>query len=451
MTGEAAPVAVIGAGFSGTLVALQLARHLPPHRPILLCERSGAFGPGLAYTSGHPDHLLNVRAANMSPFPEAPSHFQDWLDRQPAGEAGQRHLAAPGSFASRALYGRYLGELLEAEVAACPGRLQRIHAQVTCLRPAEGGFALDFADGSTRFATACVLAIGNLPAAGTCTPLVRYDPWATTTTTGLRPDIPVLIIGTGLTMIDLAVEIFARGVPGPVVALSRHGLLPHAHAPAPACPPIAFSDTERRSALALLTRLRAEVAAQDGNWRGVVDAIRPMTQTLWQDMPLPERTRFLRHLRTFWDIHRHRMAPSVAAMVESMRQSGFLQVLRGRVLDIAEDGELAEVSWQPRRAATSRSLIVQRVIVATGVEKAVRTSDRLLRGLLDLGVARLDVLGMGLDVTAELRLLNARGRPVDGLWALGPIVRGVFWECTAVPDIRAQAVQVARAVAETLE
>jgi uncharacterized NAD(P)/FAD-binding protein YdhS len=280
--------------------------------------------------------------------------------------------------------------------------------------------------------------------------MVRQNPWADGSTAGLRPGLPVLIVGAGLTMVDLAVEIFARGVPGPVIALSRRGLLPHRHAPAPPWPALSLAAAERGSVGALLRRLRgavAEAGAQDGDWRGVVDSLRPLTQGLWRGLPPAERARFLRHLRTFWDIHRHRMAPPVADMVDAMRQSGFLQVLRGRVVGIEEHADCAEVTWQPPGAAAARTLTVQRVIMAVGSADAARTEEPLVRALLAAGMARLDELGLGLEVTDGLQVVDAEGQVTPGLWALGPIVRGVFWECTAVPDIRGQAERVARAVA----
>jgi uncharacterized NAD(P)/FAD-binding protein YdhS len=447
-----APVAVVGAGCSGTLVAVHLARLLPPERGVLLCERAPAFGQGLAYAAGHPDHLLNVRAGNMSAFADRPAHFDAWLEAVPSQEPGQVHITEVGIFASRRLYGRYLAELLAEAVTGgvVAGRLQQMRGRATALRRTPDGFDLAFADGSLRRVSACVLAIGNLAASRGDTAMVRQNPWSEGSTAGLRPDLPVLIVGTGLTMVDLAVEIFARGVPGPVIALSRRGLLPHRHAPSSPWPTLSFSTAERSSLRALVRRVRdaaAEAEVRGGDWRGVVDSLRPLTQDLWRGLPQAERARFLRHMRSFWDIHRHRMAPPVADMVDAMRQSGFLQTLRGRVLGIDEHADCAEVTWQPHGAAPPRRLTVQRVIMAVGSADASRTEEPLVRSLLGDGMARLDPLGLGLEVTDALQVVDAEGAVAPGLWALGPIVRGVFWECTAVPDIRGQAERVARAVA----
>jgi uncharacterized NAD(P)/FAD-binding protein YdhS len=438
------PVVVVGSGFSGTMVALHLATRLPQDQPILLCERARlACGP--AYATPNACHLLNVRAANMSAFPRQPEHFQDWLTTACNCPEEVEHTDA-GLFASRGLYGRYLFSLLQSAISGAPARVRLLQADVMDIVPEGGGYRLLTADGASHAAAAVVLAIGNLPAVGAETALHRTNPWAPGVTADLRPDLPVLIVGTGLTMVDLALELRNSGFRGPVIALSRRGLLPHRHAATRKWPTPGFSAAERASLPLLLARVRQEVrdaAAVGVDWRSVVDSLRPITATLWRGLAIAEQRRFLRHLRPFWDIHRHRLSAPVARRLDTMLRDGELTVRRGRILDIRCGEGGAEVCYRPRGAVTPERLTVQRVINATGLQSAENADSPLLRALSGRRLIRFDPLAMGLDVTDALQVMDGDGRPHTNFWALGPIVRGVFWECVAVPDIRAQAETVA--------
>jgi uncharacterized NAD(P)/FAD-binding protein YdhS len=316
-------------------------------------------------------------------------------------------------------------------------------------RDPAGGYVLHFAGGATQAAAQVVLAVGNLPSADRATRVYRPNAWAAETLSDLSGALPVLIVGTGLTTIDLVVALHAAGFPGPVIALSRRGLLPREHAPSVAWPRPSFSPAERASLLTLLRRVRREVAVAASvgvDWRSVIDAMRPDTADLWRGLTERDRARFLRHLRPFWDVHRHRLAPPSAALLAKLRREGYLRVLRGRVLGFTEADGVAEVRARTREGG-EQTLRVQRIISATGVESASRCGDRLVTSLLARGLARLDPNGLGLAVTEALQVVDADGRAAPDLWALGPIVRGVFWECTAVPDIRVQAQKLAARVA----
>ena len=451
--GRCLPVAVIGAGFSGTMVALHLVERLPPDRPVLLCER-GEFACGPAYATGNAGHLLNVRAANMSAFPDRPAHFQTWLDTV-RWECPEQILETnAGLFASRGLYRRYLCSLLDRAVVGAPGRLQKLHAEIVDLERDGAGWLLHAADGTRHRAAAVVIAIGNLPPVATEQRLHRTNPWAPGVTRGLRPGLPVLILGTGLTMVDLLLELRATGFPGPVIALSRRGLLPHWHTATRPWPTPELSEAERRSLSLLLARVRWEVQraeAQGVEWHSVIDSLRPVTAEIWRSLGPDDRNRFLRHLRPYWDIHRHRLAPPVADEVGRMLTSAYLQVRKGRVLHMEFGAEEVEVTIRPRGAASTETLVVQRVISATGLQSAAEADSRLVRALRTRGIARLEPWSFGLDVTETLAVRDVAGRIVPGLWALGPIVRGIFWECIAVPDIRVQAARVAGQVSAAFQ
>ncbi|GEP11942.1 FAD/NAD(P)-binding protein [Methylobacterium gnaphalii] len=450
---SALPIAVIGAGFSGTMAAIRLLDSLPHDRPVLLCERSASFGRGLAYGTGDMGHFLNLRASNMSAFPDRPRHFEQWLARNaldlPPEMASGIRVTPAGTFASRALYGRYLSEILtETVTGSGPPRLQLVNDAVTDLAPGPGSFSLRTEGGLRLPVAGAVLAMGNLAGTGEPHSSHRADLWSPETIGRLQPELPVLIVGTGLTMIDAVVSLRRRGFAGPVVALSRRGLLPSPHTPTEALPMPNLSAADLRSLSALTRRIRAATRASGEDWRSVIDSLRPITDYIWRSLTVAERGRFLRHLRPFWDVHRHRSAPPAAAAIAEDIAAGTLSVRAGRILSIKDEPSRAVVTLRPRGASEPERLTVQCILDATGIGRVSETSDPLLRRLIDRGLVRPGPFGLGLDVDTDFR---ARGQSLGGpLWTIGPLMRGALWECIAVPDIRNQAADLAAGIAAEL-
>ena len=432
-------VAIVGAGFTGSLLAANLLRHDGPRATLI--ERRLDAGTGLAYGSAHPSHLLNVRAGNMSAFPDEPDHFIAWLKRRRPDLAG-------GVFVPRTIYGAYLRELLDEALASSRGRLEIVWGDVVDVHP-PGRAGVVLADGRVCDADGAVLAVGNLAphtpagldpgALGSC---YKPDPWAPDATTGLTPGDTVVILGTGLTMVDLALKLEAEGFGGRIVAISRRGLLPRAHGHAPlASPPMRVRPTTCASALT--RQVRDRVAAV--GWRSAVDELRPFTQSMWRAASDAERTRFLRHLRPWWDVHRHRVAPAVADRLESMRASGRLAVIAGKPQRYTRDGSGVAIEWRPRGQIDPKVLTAARIINCTGPQGDLyRSDDPLLRLLTERGLVSPDSCRLGIDVTAQAATIGADGTASDRLFALGPMTRGAFWEIVAVPDIREQAWTLAR-------
>ena len=434
MPGRLTRIAIVGAGFSGSLFAINLVRHDGPDA--LLIERGDAFGRGVAYSTGNADHLLNVRAANMSALPDAPADFADWL-------AARDPRAGPAAFVPRATYGAYLAALLDETAQRAASRLVKRRGDVVAIRPDSYGVTLDFAGGLSERADAAVLATGNLPPHPPpgIDPAVlgrRYvgDPWSSEVARDIADRDTVLLLGTGLTMVDVALTLDAAGFRGRIVAMSRRGLLPRAHG---ASSPGTLAERPPR-ALALLLQAVRRRSSTIG-WHGAVDELRPHTQEIWRRASVADRARFLRHLRPWWDVHRHRLAPEVAARIEAMRAAGRLEIVAGKPVASEADA----VVWRPRGDRATRHLPVARVVNCTGpAGDAARSADPLLRQLLGNGLARPDAFNLGLDVDADSRLVGADGQAQPRLYALGPVTRGAHWEITAVPDIRAQVWHVAR-------
>jgi len=453
------PIAVIGAGFSGTIATLHLLRRLPADQPVLLCERAPDFARGVAYATGDNDHLLNVRAANMSALTDEPLHFQDWLKRNGidgAAKAGV-HDTDSGQFASRGLYGQYLRTILDLAMRETAGhaqlRLMPDHV-VDVVSVEAGVYELVCASGQRLQVAGVVLAVGNLPAEESEDPRICRNAWSEKTWRPLSQDLPVLIVGTGLTAVDIAIALRRRGFTGGIVSLSRGGLMPTRHAPSKPWATPKLTAAEEGSVRLLMSRLRAEIAeaAEQGvDWRAVIDSMRPITTKLWGRLPPAERTRFLRHARRYWDVHRHRMAPPHADMIDAMIAEGTLTIAGGRVRSMVSGKDAIRVTYAPRCGAGAEKVLeVQRVIMASGLEHISRTRDPLMQRLLDRGLVRVDSQGLGIDVTDGLNVLRDDESVAERVWALGPIVRGVFWECVAVPDIRVQAAHVAASVVARL-
>ena len=431
-------MAIIGGGFSGALMAINLLRHEGPHATLI--ERRPRIGAGVAYSTTCPDHLLNVRAANMSALPDEPEHFVRWL--------GARGFGATELFVPRAVYGEYLAELIDEAGSRAHDRLRVVHAGAMAIEPG-APMTITLEDGGRITADAAVLALGNLP------PTVpdnldpsaigaRYapDPWADTLARDLTADHHVLILGTGLTMVDVVLSLDSRGFRGRVTALSRRGLVPLRHGPGSA---VATELKERPApeVSALLRTVRARARAI--GWRAAIDELRPFTQSMWLAASTDQRKRFLRHARPWWDIHRHRLPPAVASRLDELRRQGRLKVIAGHALSFTPSASAVEVVWRSRGSVQTRQLSAQLVVNCTGPQSDLsRTTEPLLVQLAKHGQVAADPMGLGLVIDRQARTIGADSKPNPRLFALGPMTRGTFWEITAVPDIRIQAWNLAR-------
>jgi len=396
------------------------------------------MGKGVAYSTTEAAHLLNVRAEGMSALAGDPGHFA----RRYESEGGN-----PRGFAERRFFATYLGEILSEAVAS--GCIELVEGTAVRASRADAGWSLGFADGSTADADALVIALGNqepeaLPAfEGVGTRFVR-NPWGGDARAAVD-DLAAsggaaLIVGTGLTMVDLALSLNAAGHQGRIVALSRRGLVPRAHAdfdPAP------VDRDDVPTGLRPMFRWLRKRSAQVG-WRAAVDSLRPHSHSLWQSLNHDEQGRFLRHTRPWWDVHRHRIAPEVATTIAQMIAEGRLQVVAGRITAARDTAEGVEVDYVRRGDSRARTDTFAYAFNSTGpLHSITRSKDPLLRSLLDAGLVKPDHLGIGVEVSDDC-VAGTR------LWAMGPLTKGRYWEIIAVPDIREQAAAVADDIAREL-
>lgn len=443
-------IAIIGAGFCGTNLAIQLLRR-PPVLPlqVVLINRSGLMARGVAYGTRTEDHVLNVPAARMGALPGEEDGFLKFAQRHDPRING-------ASFVSRRLYGDYLETLLaDAALRAPTGcRFRAMVGEVERINPQDGGAEILLSNGDHLTASKVVLALGNYaPADPPIAPEQRgfysspryvRDPWRPDALWVVKPEQPVLLVGTGLTMLDIVLDLRARGHRAPILALSRRGLTPPAHRDLDA-PPI-YDELlpqrmlERPRARHYLRSLRAAVTAsiaQGGDWRDVIGALRAVTPQLWQALSVAEQKRFLRHLRPYWEVHRHRCAPELGQRFEAERESGRLQILAGRLLGFDERPDGVTVHFRRRGASAAESAKVGVVVNCTGPDNDTRrVREPLLAGLRQDGLAMPDALGLGLQTDAQYALLDRSGRPSNWLYYVGPFLRARDWEATAVPELR---------------
>jgi uncharacterized NAD(P)/FAD-binding protein YdhS len=270
---------------------------------------------------------------------------------------------------------------------------------------------------------------------------LHLSPWSEPVGGGAARDSTLLILGTGLTMVDAAAALVAHGHRGRIVALSRRGLLPQTHrdvkplkietATAPFCRDLA-------SLCQWVRKLARETEAHGGDWRSVIDGLRPHTQPIWRAMSPVARRRFLRHARPWWDTHRHRMAPEVAGSLQRLIDNKRLEIIAGRIVDIASSDEGARVNLRRRGERANETIEVSRIISCKGVTSDPnKSANPIVASLFNQGHARRDLLGIGIDVDPNCAVLDRNGTP-GNIFAIGPMSQAAFWEITAVPDIRLQ-------------
>lgn len=433
-------VIVIGGGFSGVAAAAAVVRRENAPR-VTLIERS-KFGVGLAYRTRDPAHLLNVRASNMSAYADKPHDFADWLK----GKTG----AEPDAFASRKRYGAYTQSVLKrAERRALFSGLKRVRGEAVACRAGSGWWHVTLDSGKEIEANGVVLALGNqptaMPAVFTNAGVPVIDAWDQKALDKIsRGD--VLLLGAGLTMIDVALTLSARTKTQTIYALSRRGQAPRMHLDSPKPPPatpIALPPNLSDALHAFRAEVRA-MAERGEPWQLAVDRMRSATPAMWRALPLEKQRRFLRHLRVWWDVHRHRAAPEIAERAEALRREGKLRVLAGEVAAVEKKGRSIELYHRQRGSMARHRLEVAAIVNCTGANLDLTcSSDPLIQQMLTEGLARAHPTGLGLDLDADARVLDARGKVQGSLYALGPITVGSFWESTAVPEIRARAAAIA--------
>jgi uncharacterized NAD(P)/FAD-binding protein YdhS len=446
-------VVIVGGGFSGAIFGLKLHRKCPTWR-IIIAEPKKRLARGVAYGACGPDHLLNVPVSRME-IGLTPS-FSDWLQERRAFIADalvESGLDLNAAFVPRRLFGDYIEERVrEALDSKALVGLSSVRGEVVRLLKDDRGVVLT--DGREIKADIVVLAMGNLPPrppgggdawlydSGFFIP----DPWAVDAFSDVDPDEPLLLIGTGLTTVDIALRLTQTGHRGSLLAISRRGLIPRTHEAGgtwdeflqgkiPASPRVLTRIVRQQVALA---------ASQGVVWQRVFDAARSAVPGIWNGWSDFSRRQFLRHLRPRWDIHRHRMAPRVSEGLAKLRSAGALEVLAGRIVGYRPAGRFVDVALRIR-GGSDRLFTAGHVINCTGPGgDFAKTAIPLLAELRERKLVVPDPLSVGVE-TRDCAVVDGAGETSSWLFALGPLTRPAWWEITAVPEIN---LQIERLVAQ---
>lgn len=458
-------VVVVGGGFSGSMTAAQILRRAKESATrvqVMLVERRGAVGEGVAFGTREIAHLLNVPAGRMSAWPDQPDHFIHWAQARYGGVKST-------DFLPRLWYGQYVREtLLAAADAAAPwGELQVVFDEVRRVaRRPDGGWLVHMARGKSQRADSVVLAIGHRPPSDPFGnrwhgPRTRFiaDPWRPFAMNVVRPDESVVVLGSGLTAVDAVLSLAHAKRSAPITILSRRGLLPHAHAATPLAPidlkslaAELIASPNGVTALELLRRLHKLARGPGGSaadWRAVVDGVRPHTAALWQAMSLRERQRFLDRLRPLWEVHRHRMALAIAEHFGELRDCDWVVRLAGRVVSVDAEADSARLIVARRGDGKVVEIDAKWIVNCTGPAPSNSVSaNPAIGSLLVDGWLKPDELGLGVETAADGAAIGRDGREAADLLVVGTLRKPAVWESTAVPELRAQAAVVAQRIIE---
>lgn len=442
-------IGIVGAGFSGTAVAAALHKLAPQPIDICLFDKTGSFGTGDAYRTPYSFHLLNVRARDMSAFEDQPQHFVDWLHEEQSVHAYlAKNIPFGEQFLPRFLYSEYLKKILNDIHVSQKVRMHMEPSEVIDVLENNNQAQLILQNGKAFQVDKVVLALGNPPPAKFPFPVSAdtqciVNPWDYTAVKKIDKKESVLIVGTGLSMIDAVLTLHQQHHQGKIIAVSRHGLLPLPH-----------SDTSVKYTVeahnipyelrALTKHLRAKskrYIEEGGDWRSVINAMRDYLPKIWEQTSLPDKKRFLRHVMPYWNIHRHRVNNKVAELFAELSSSGQLSILAGRILEV-ENGQAAILLRQSKEIS---KINADWLINCMGPAlNAGSTEQPLVNSLLKRGAVCLDPLQLGLVIDSAGALQSETGQASSLLYALGPPVKGAFWECTAVPEIRKHSLHLAK-------
>lgn len=463
-------VAIVGGGFCGALAMTNLVKQA--EGPIILdwFEPSEFLGEGLAYNTKDNIHLLNVAAERMGAFAEEPGGFYHWLQTAPGKECIKRlwsgHDVTGKSYVPRVIYAEYIKHIVNASLLEAKSK--NITVNIHCATVIDvlvhdhqtQQMSIIFDNKGSHYALivdAVMLATGNLPPRrhksqeGLIIEHPNYinEVWNTpighmfpSRVNELSADTEIVIIGTGLTMVDIVLTLKSRGYKGKIIAISRTGFLPNTHVHTKPYPKWEWTQNPEyapRTALGLFTGLRQEVrkAWEKGHsWQSTIDSIRPVTQTLWKQLEIGEKQKFLKRLFTLWNVHRHRMAPEICQEIQALQQSNRLNIIAGKIYYIDSKNDRLAITYRKRGTRNLETLFPALILNCTGSEQDIEISNhKLLKQLHGRKLISGGPLRAGIEST---ECGTAKGKARESLFPLGSLLFGELLECTAVPELREQ-------------
>ena len=439
---------IVGGGFTGAVVAMNAARIGTEPIDITMVEPASELGRGIAYGTEDPSHRINVPSDRMNLFKAEPGQATRWLHQEgflpdSGSVAGDGYFYVP-----REAYGSFIVDTLRRTIAEAGARVTFRHrrALARSLVRRDDVWTVGLSDGSEQAGDLVALCFGHAVPHRPCSideavaanPKFVLDPWVRDALAAIEPTDAVLVVGTGLTMADVAVSLLERGHRGPISAVSRRGLLPRPQGVFANDVDLFQGGAIPNTALGLLRLLRRRIRRDGprlGGWQPLVDALRLELPRVWGGLTSREKKRVLRRLLPFWEVHRFRIAPQVATALNVSMQTSALRIEKAGLTGLARrDNRFVATLRHADGATASRAF--DAVVLCTGPEKDLR-GNPLIAALLDQGIARLDDLDLGLAVDRHSHVLDCEGKAWADLLAFGPMTRGCFGEMTGAPDIAA--------------
>jgi len=442
-------ITIIGGGASGTLLAVNLLKNAGDDAlEVDLVERKTRVGRGVAFGTMQPSHLLNVPAGRMGAFPDEVDHFHTWL-------TDRGHTFDSHDFVPRRLFGEYLRDVFDKETTALKPnvRLNLVDDEAVDMSVNGESAEVMLRSGEILPSHKVVLAFGNFnpphPSVADLTfidsPSYFQDPWGSDLYESIAPDDTIFIVGTGLSMIDVALHLHKTGHAGKISAISTRGQLPAVHKLGYTYPPFyeEIKDMRRITDILKAVRRHAKKANEAGsNWRAVIDSLRPATQQIWLDLPLAEKKYFMQHLSRYWNVARHRMPAEASEVLDEMRSRGTLEILRGRLRSIDESNTRFDITYTTDGVEKHASANILVNCIGSQANFA-KIDSTFVQNLTERKHIRNDDLSLGIAASPDGRVLDKMGEFSNVVYTLGTALKGTLWETTAIPEIRTQAKQLA--------
>jgi uncharacterized NAD(P)/FAD-binding protein YdhS len=434
-------VAIIGGGYSGTLTAIQLLKKSETIA-VKLINCNYPIAQGIAYSTGNYEHLLNVPAAKMSAFTNEPTHFINWLQtfEQPYSTV---------EFVPRSIYGKYLSAILKNYSSNV--QLELIDATATNIIETEQGYEIQFNNHEGIFATDVVLATGNfMPAppklknaAFLKSDFYFKNPWNDLFLKDIALQKNILLIGSGLTMIDCVLSLQSIGFKGKIIAVSPRGYIPKSHHHTAPYPDF-YSELKGLRLAEIIHTVRKHLkfaTVKESSWHAVIDSLRPHIQKIWLSFSAKEKQQFISHVRHIWGVARHRLPPYIHATISALINNEQLEIIGARIVDLEEENNAIVATLKLRANAIEKKIHISRVVNCTGPQSNyLALEDELITNLIASKMIVADELKMGIKATKEGEIISEKSKK---MYAIGSLLRGVLWETTAVPELRIQANNIA--------
>jgi uncharacterized NAD(P)/FAD-binding protein YdhS len=439
-------ITIIGAGLSGTLLAMKLLGRKPADPVhIRMIDRNGEGDLGPAYSTNE-DHLLNVPAEIMGVYSDRPEHFLEWVN-----DRGMK--AGSGDYLPRRLYREYIHTMFREAYANKSENIsyERIKGEATDLETDDVRPVLHMEDGREFSTDKVVLAPGNsLPS----DPPVknssfaedkRYirNPWKRNVFNELSPDESIFFIGTGQTTIDLATALYRKEHKGQMTGISRRGLFPLMQKKTDPYPSFYDELEGLKDIPTVLSIVRKHVrnAEEKGmDPRSVIDSLRPHTKSVWMNLHPEEKRRFLRHVFRYWERIRSRIPPASEETMKKLRESGQFKTLTGRITDIIPSVSGMQVNYRERGTGEEKTAAADRVLNCIGpCQDYDRIDNTFIRNIVRRGIIHADPAHLGINALPDGHILQKDGTPSDTIFTIGLPLKGIVWESLAAPEIRAEA------------